>query len=709
MKCCLVSAATVNEFQSLDELSGEDKERIPLGVLSLAGALEREATPANIVDLDRLYLDWLGWDAADREARDFSAYVAVRLASMDVRVFGFSSICSSYPLTLRIAEALKRLRPDVHIILGGPQATATAEETLDAFTSVDTVVRGEAEIVLPMLLRSLEVRGDLCSVPGLVFRGSSGIVRTPDGPLLTDLDSLPAPAFYLLPYLKEYSTLPVEIGRGCPFSCTFCSTNHFFRHAFRTKSIERVVEQILSVRREYDVTSFDLVHDNFTVNRDRVVEFCEALVAARAKITWSCSARTDCMDDGLLDLMARAGCKGIFFGVESGSARMQHIIRKGLDLGEARERIRHANRRKVTTAVSLITGFREETIEDLKDTVRFFVDALLFDHVEPQLTLLSPLPGTPIHLRSKHQLILDDVISDMAFQGSALDAQDRDLIAAHSSIFSSYYSVPTLFLDRHFIYELRHFLLNLRSDFRWLLVALDQITGDLVQLFAAWQGWSATFSRAKRNEKLRAYYGGAVFRQEFLTFVRKRVTEQYPDVAHVLLALVEYLERPGPDTCGTDPFPKTTEQPGVLSGLHGLAVRAEGLHVTRLEVDFSRIVRCLRRRGRLSRVPRQKTTLVTRIRKERTEIIQLSPESAELLELCDGSRDVEAVMKTFARPRRSVNGVPRKKACLIGLELLRKQGLVRILPPGVHSGETRLRTPKPSFNCSDSDRPRRAE
>jgi radical SAM superfamily enzyme YgiQ (UPF0313 family) len=685
---CLVSACTVNESRSMDEVAAEEKERIPLGVLCLGGVLERDGFTAEVVDLDRLYLDWLAGEEKDREDRDFSVLAASRLARADVGLFGFSSICSSYPLTLCIATALKRLRPDALVILGGPQATATAEETLAAFPSVDVVVRGEGETTLPALVRSLALREDLRSVNGIAFRRSGEIVRTPDSPLLTDLDSLPPPAFHLVPYVRDYGFLPLEAGRGCPFSCTFCSTSRFFRHSFRTKSVDVVIGQILRLREEYGVTSFDLVQDNFTVRRERVVEFCEALLSAGAGITWSCSARTDCIDDDLLDLMREAGCRGLFMGIESGSDRIQSIIRKRLDVGEAGKRMRHANRRRIETAVSLIAGFREETIEDLGATVRFYVDALLCDYVEPQLTLLSPLAGTPIHLQHRDELILDDVISDMAFQGFEQDAQERELIAAHPEVFSSYYSVPPLYLDRHYLQGLRSFLLNLRFNFRWLLVALDQITGDVLRLFALWQAWHAASGKAPPRDGPAAYYCGPEFRSEFLTFVREQLVKEHPAMAHVLLAIADYLESLESDGKQAEPLPESKELPGDPTDMRALPVRAAGVHVARLGVDFSRVVRCLRRHGQLARIPRQQTTLVTRERNERTEIIQLSPDSAELLGLCDGSRDVQAVTEAFSGAARDLEGVPKDRACLFGLHLLRKQGLIRILRPGTQAGRT---------------------
>jgi len=680
MEFCLVSAATINESRSLDELTGEQRQRIPLGVLCLASILQREGIATDVFDLDRLYLDWLGGDGVDPEHRDFSASVAARLACADVRFFGLGTICSSYPLTLRIATALKRLRPDVRVILGGPQATGTAEQTLNAFPAVDVVVRGEGELVLPRLLEALAAGEDLHSVAGLVFRGPRGVACTPDSPLLTDLDSLPMPAFGVLPHVREYGVLPVEAGRGCPFSCTFCSTSEFFRRGFRTVSVERLVERIMHLRAEYHVTNFDLVQDNFTVSRDRVVEFCERIRSAGARVTWSCSSRTDCVDDDLLDLMREAGCGGIFFGVESGSDRIQRIIGKGLDVEAARARIRHANGRKLETSVALIAGFHDETMDDLGRTVRFFVDSMRLDYVEPQLTLLSPLAGTPIHRQHEHQLIFDDVISDMAFQGFEQDAEEIDLIAAHPEVFSSYYSIPTPWLDRRYVHELRLFLLNLRSDFRWLLVALDQVAGDMPELFASWRAWRTALGDRGRGGSLAAYYCGPVFREEFLAFVRQELAKRYPAVAHVLLALVEYVEGLESDGCGEETPAPSHDSPGAKTDLRGVPVRAAGVHVARLSVDLAQVVRRLRRRGRLSSIPLQETTVVTRGRNGRTEIVQLSPASAELLGLCDGTRDIKAVTEAFSGCGQSIEGVARDEACLFGLEQLWQGGLIRILP-----------------------------
>ena len=154
----------------------------------------------------------------------------------------------------------------------------------------------------------------LASVPGVTFRSGTGrIVRNPDAPLI-DLDQVPFPAFHLIGGVGWASYVSLEIGRGCPFSCTFCSTSSFFRRRFRLKSPAAAIGQMKRLKREYGVDVLALVHDMFTVDRRRVVEFCKALLDSGERFRWTCSGRTDSIDEELLELMQAAGCCGLFLG-----------------------------------------------------------------------------------------------------------------------------------------------------------------------------------------------------------------------------------------------------------------------------------------------------------------------------------------------------------------------------------------------------------
>lgn len=230
---------------------------------------------------------------------------------------------------------------------------------------------------------------------------------------------------------------------------------------------------MIELKRQYNVGLFDLIHDMFTVNRKKVVEFCETLIACDEKFTWNCSARTDRVDEDLLDLMAEAGCRGIFYGIETGSQTLQVTLKKRLILNDAMKKVQAASERGLQTAVSLITGFPTETEADFADTADFFTRSLRYENTVPQLHILAPLADTPIEREFRDRLQFDDIISDMSHQGWDQDPADRELIAAYPDVFVNFYAVPTP-LDRPYVKEVRAFLLYGGRLFRWLMAALHR-------------------------------------------------------------------------------------------------------------------------------------------------------------------------------------------------------------------------------------------
>jgi tRNA A37 methylthiotransferase MiaB len=663
MRVCLVSASTIAEFEDLEIIAEEDSQRVPLGVLALASTLEARGDHPEVIDLDALYA---GWKATRRGRGTFAGHAAEHIAQRDADVYGLSTICGSYPLTLRIATALKEARPGCCVVLGGPQATTSADETLAAFPAVDVVVRGEGEPVLPALLDALASSADLSSVPGISHRSGGRVERTPDPPLLDDLDSLPLAAYHLHPGLRHGGSFPLEVGRGCPFSCTFCSTSRFFGRRFRMRSADRIVKDMLTLHRTFGTRSFDLIHDNFTVDRRRVVAFCEAISAARAGFTWSCSSRTDSLDDDLVDLMWRSGCRGLFFGVESGSEALQRSIRKRLDLEQARARLRRVSHHKVTATVSLIVGFPDEGREDLRDTVGFYVDALKMDSLEPQISLLSPLAGTPLHARHRHELVLDEVVSDMSFQGEEQDPADRALIARHPDIFSSFYCVPSRGLGRADLDELCRFLNNARYQLRWLLVAAAQVEGDGVRAFLAYRSWRFPGAPRRSRGAIAAYYRSPAFKKDLVRFVREDLARRHPAAGHALRALARYYGSIRRQWNAARATPRPARRP----------VRAPNVHLTRMTCDGSALMNCLRDGGDLAGISRRKSTVITRALPGRDEIVQVGDEAAELLRLCDGTRDARALARAFRRRHPRIGDVPAETAALFGLELFRRRGLL---------------------------------
>lgn len=649
MRVCLISAATVTDFgeDARSERIRESAEYPPLGVLTLAAILrEKWANPA-VLDLNRLYYEYLG-DGGARNGDDFCAYAAGRIpAGFDV--IGLSTICSSYPLTIRLAERLKRANPETFIILGGPQASVVDVPTLQAFPFVDLIIRGEADETLPVVLKTGVRSPALALTPGITFRSGGSVVRNPEGPVVTDLDTLPFPAFDLQPGMDALASFSLEMGRGCPFSCSFCSTNDFFRRRFRLKSPETILAQMRRAKREYNATRFDLVHDMFTVDRKRVAAFCQTMLDSGENFLWGCSARTDCVDDELIDLMYRAGCRSIFFGVETGSPRLQRLIEKDLDLDGAAARVRRCSAMGMATTVSLITGFPEETGEDMWQTVSFLVNAARHELVDPQLHIVAPLAGTPLHNRFRGRLLLDDVYSDMSYQGWRLDGSDHNLIASFPDIFCNFYGVPAPALDRARLKHLRAFVLRALECFHWVIAALHQSRGGIQAVFEAWE--QASPAQIIDGEERERYYASAGFKTDFADFVRAKYLcgDESDGALEARPLLGESIAAPVPPKRAAS----ARRRPRSIVPLLRPEVR-----IFDLDVDIGAVIESLRSGDGLRRPSMRRVTLATRAGRPRaTHIMELTPLSASFLKLCDGrtleqlARDLEcdAELESFGR------------------------------------------------------------
>lgn len=359
---------------------------------------------------------------------------------------GVSTDSSSYPLAILFAKALRAADPKVRIVFGGPQATVTAPQTVSAFPQVDLVVKGEAEKSWPSLLDRV-ARGltDWRSVPGGVWCESGNICSVPENQILADVDEVPLPDYAALPWLKGKSAIPLEVGRGCPYGCTFCSTNTFFKRRFRMKSTPRIVRDIQALIKEFGIRHVDFVHDMFTVRREFVVEISEAM--QKLPVSWNCSARTDRLDPDLMRLMASSGCTGIYAGLETGSQRLQPLIKKNLNMIEAMATVRRCQSEGLSVTTSLIMGFPNETRADLFETLLCIFElarphpwAGATGQVQPQLHLFAPLAGTPI-IEEAPGYIFDGHLSPMVDlgTGTALPPEVSQLIERHPDIFSAFY------------------------------------------------------------------------------------------------------------------------------------------------------------------------------------------------------------------------------------------------------------------------------
>jgi len=454
-----------------------------LGLISLAAVGEAAGHRVEIYDPKyQIRAGRHGYDATfyDKAARDIQA--------MAPDAVGFTTLGCSFLFAINVAAALHQSDPDLPILLGGPHATMLDRRSLELYRQFDIVVRHEAELALPELLNKIETR-DFGHIPGVTWRGAGGAIRaTPGSPKVDDLDSLPLPLYEKYPVAElGLDMMRIEAGRGCPFECTFCSTATFFQRTYRLKSPERLLAEMDRLNARYGVTEFKLDHDLFTVNKAKVAAFCEAV--QDRDYQWRVSARTDCVDPPLLEQMAAAGCIGLYFGIESGSTRLQRTAKKRLKLDSVAPILDTAQSLGIEATVSFITGFPDESAADHDDTLDMLGRCFQrpSDECLPQLHLLQPEPGTALMERYKDRLTFDGRTTK--FNARVLRAGDRDLIAAAPDMFSTYYYYPSVLPRTHLAQSVEAVDALRVGGNEVLAYAMRYFDGRLSRLIAALRDW----------------------------------------------------------------------------------------------------------------------------------------------------------------------------------------------------------------------------
>jgi len=516
----LISAPLITEHAdagSIERLLRKDPIfSVPhLGILTVAALFKKHGWTVKLSKIDKHYASHI---ASGKSAADFCDDFAAILANDESKYFGFSSVCSSYYITLMVAERLKELRPDAIIIFGGPQASATGPETMSLSPAIDFVLCGEIELSLKDFLECHLSAPDC--VPGLCYRRNGVIISNSPSPL-PDADTLEMPLYDLWD-MSALNSIPIEGGRGCPFKCKFCSTSVFFRRAYRVKDPQTLVANAIDVISRFSVKNISFIHDNLFVSKKTCEQFCDAWRTNEKLrgIQWTCSMRAGVIDERIAGILSRSNCSGIFVGIESGSERIQKIINKNLDVEEAVSTIHLLNKNNIHSTASFIIGFPEETVDDLCATLRTFERMLRVPLCKPQVSSFAILAGSEY---SNSAFEFDAGSSTISHQGPPIAPAYAKYIDTYPTLFSAHCRPILEHLDHDFVSETEYFLNYSFSLYRWL-VALLSISFEH-GLYPVIERW-LKFKREVKGEtsNLYSYYSSSHFHRQFIEFVNSLST-----------------------------------------------------------------------------------------------------------------------------------------------------------------------------------------
>tara|TARA_R110002110_G_scaffold376568_2_gene586616 strand:- start:125346 stop:126866 length:1521 start_codon:yes stop_codon:yes gene_type:complete len=389
IKVLLIQGPTTDGVQSFLPQVEEGEAGIgykpPLGILYIATNIA-ENSPHEVKVIDSI-----------AEELSFEEIVA-KTVEFAPDVVGISAWTDFWYPAYRTGELIKQALPDTHLCFGGPHLGIYPKETLDV-PFVDSVVCGDGET--PFLY--------LCNMVshGVVDNSMDGLHFKEHGvkPVLNvfyvegDLDALPIPDRTFMP-IENYSSVlgkqkyvtTMITSRGCPHRCTFCKLN-FQKNLAR--SADSIVEEFHKIH-ALGIREVEIYDDTFTWSRKRLREICEGLIEADLGVEWAIRDRVSSasVDDDLLDLMHRAGCRRIHFGIESGVQHVVDRMKKKITLDQARDAVRLAKQAKMTVLTYFMFGNLDETKADMYQTIEF---AKELDADYAQFSITIPYAGTEMY------------------------------------------------------------------------------------------------------------------------------------------------------------------------------------------------------------------------------------------------------------------------------------------------------------------------
>ena len=412
----------------------------PLGLAYLAAVAERRGLRAQIIDAQALGLTL--------------SQTAERISASPARWYGFTATTPIVNGAYKLARHAEKTHPHARIIMGGPHVSALPDEPFERLDN-PVVVRGEAELTLDDLLQDKPLH----DMQGVSFLADGEIVHNPVRPLIQDLDTLPFPAYHLLP-VKNYHpslgnyrikpALSIIATRGCYGRCTFCY-REIFGNVVRTRSNRLIIEELKLLRNKYGIRDISFYDDIFLGTKKKIRDFCEQMIKEKLDVIWLCNLRSELTDPDLLKLMRRAGCYMVDYGVESGSQDMLESMKKNAELERTMECIRMARRAGMDIKCGFIIGSPGETPQSMKATLDI---AMKIRPDTAMFNISTPFPGTEIYKQAEAEHTLTSRDWDLYDYSHVLVDQPgvsvQQIEEFYKTVYRKFYLRPSYIAERLF-------------------------------------------------------------------------------------------------------------------------------------------------------------------------------------------------------------------------------------------------------------------
>jgi len=364
---------------SFDAAERHWSDTAPLGPAYLLAAARAEGLSVAAVDgrLDR---------------HDSIEETAARILDLRARVVGISALTVEFPRANALADRLKRAADPPVIILGGPHANAIPLQAAAESPSVDGVVAGEGESVLPRLVRAVQAGQPIPAEPGVYQRDATGRGRG-EGRAALDhgVADLPFPAWDLF---RRLDTYPIISERGCPYSCVFCSRNLGRRMQYRP--LDSVMEELEWLHGTFSPGEIYFEDETFGLCPERTADLLGRVERFNRDrhVFFKAQTRVDRMDAELAQRLRQAGFGYVELGVESGDDGVLEMARKGTNTEQALACAGHLKRAGIKVWANFVIGLPGETRQTVRNSMRL---AARMNPHRLSVAIITAYPGTEVY------------------------------------------------------------------------------------------------------------------------------------------------------------------------------------------------------------------------------------------------------------------------------------------------------------------------
>jgi radical SAM superfamily enzyme YgiQ (UPF0313 family) len=383
----LVHPRGFNWFPGKTDITDIANRMVPQGLLSIAAYLISEGH-------DVFVYDCLGPHAPTNLDDQVKA-----ILSYNPAIVGFSATTSSFLDAADMAHKIKDQFPNIITVCGGVHVSALEGKLLAEYPTFDYLIAGEGELSMAELASGYEP----AAIKGLIWHSGTEIIANEPHEKISDLDSLPFPAYeklhgfphdYHLPLFSYVNTPGATMitSRGCMYQCSYCDRS-VFKKGFRYNSATYIYEHMKHLRTKFGVRHINIYDDLFTANRPRIVELCDKLLREPLGINFNCAVRVGYTDDDLLKMLKDAGCLMVSLGIESADPQMLARHKSGVSLDDVRDTVRRIQAAGLRAKGLFMMGLPGETEDSIHRTSDFII-ALGLDDMN--MAKFTPFPGAPL-------------------------------------------------------------------------------------------------------------------------------------------------------------------------------------------------------------------------------------------------------------------------------------------------------------------------